>query len=58
LAHLQELVNAAQKDLDQVRDEISILLHHDAITGTCSSQAEMDWLELIAKNENIMRQQI
>ncbi len=33
-----------QKTLDDVRKEISILLHHDAITGTSSPSAEHDWL--------------
>jgi hypothetical protein len=30
-----------------VRADISILLHHDAITGTSSPTAEQDWQAMI-----------
>ena len=36
--------------LDDVREEISILVHHDAITGTSSPSAENNWQEIINRN--------
>ena len=34
--------------MNEVRADISIMLHHDAITGTSSPSAEEDWLETIS----------
>lgn len=34
-----------------MRTEISILLHHDSITGTSSPSAEQDWLALIFRSD-------
>ena len=41
---MEEIIENNQKTLDLVRSDISILLHHDAITGTSSPTAEYDWL--------------
>lgn len=44
-------LNIKLAELQKVRNEISILLHHDAISGTCSNTPEQDYLS-IAANQN------
>ena len=36
----QNILTAKLNELQKVRNEISILLHHDSITGTCSNTPE------------------
>ena len=43
-----------QKSFEDVREDISILIHHDAITGTSSPSAENNWLDYITKNSQIL----
>jgi hypothetical protein len=48
---ITRVIEQQQKELDAVRKEISILLHHDSITGTSSPTAEQDWMQLIFRSD-------
>ena len=45
---MNDVINSHQLTLDDAKSGISILLHHDAITGTSSPTAELNWLEMIS----------
>ena len=42
-------------ELHLVRSDISILLHHDSITGTSAPMAEEDWLRMISESDLSLR---
>lgn len=52
---MEKMIAHQQSELDSVRTDISILLHHDAITGTSSPTAEFDWLNMIYKADTQLR---
>ncbi|CDW74179.1 alpha-mannosidase [Stylonychia lemnae] len=52
----QNYLNLKIKDLQRVRNDISILLHHDAIAGTCSQAPEQDYFNKISQARQALNQ--
>lgn len=44
---MSKFLDRSQQLIEGVRSSIAILLHHDAITGTNSQTAEMDYYRII-----------